>query len=164
MNKLPEPMRVQILSMLCEGSSMGRSACDVSINTVTKLLIDAGTVCAALHDDKANNHGQPRSRPMSTRLLPSARISPCGCQCTASLGCQMHSQRSSRTIAMRWRCISFSTTSAVFTGFLALPPMASGLCDHVMKMTDCITLIAAANPVPTLRGPYKKREVIQISI
>jgi hypothetical protein len=28
---------------------------DVSINTVTKLLIDAGTVCAAFHDEKVRN-------------------------------------------------------------------------------------------------------------
>ena len=51
MNKLPLAKRVQILSMLCEGSSMrsiGR-VCDVSINTVTKLLADAGEACAALH-------------------------------------------------------------------------------------------------------------------
>jgi IS1 family transposase len=52
MNKLPVETRVQILSMLCEGSSM-RSASritGVSINTVSKLLIDAGLACAAFHD------------------------------------------------------------------------------------------------------------------
>jgi IS1 family transposase len=52
MNKLPLETRVQILSMLCEGSSMRSISrvCDVSINTVTKLLIDAGNACAAYHD------------------------------------------------------------------------------------------------------------------
>jgi IS1 family transposase len=52
MNKLPRDKRVQILSMLCEGSSMRSISrvVDVSINTVTKLLIDAGTVCASYHD------------------------------------------------------------------------------------------------------------------
>src|SRR5476651_1463067 len=52
MNKLPLAKRVQILSMLCEGSSMRSISrvVDVSINTVTKLLIDAGTACAAHHD------------------------------------------------------------------------------------------------------------------
>src|SRR3954471_18253672 len=52
MNKLPLSTRVQILSMLCEGSSM-RSVSritGVSINTVSKLLIDAGIACAAYHD------------------------------------------------------------------------------------------------------------------
>jgi IS1 family transposase len=52
MNKLPLETRVQILSMLCEGSSM-RSVSritGVSINTVSKLLIDAGHACAAFHD------------------------------------------------------------------------------------------------------------------
>src|SRR6266513_1496118 len=54
MNKLPVHKRVQILSMLCEGSSMRSVSrvCDVSINTVSKMLIDAGTVCAAFHDEK----------------------------------------------------------------------------------------------------------------
>jgi IS1 family transposase len=49
MNKLPLAKRVQILSMLCEGSSMRSISrvADVSINTVTKLLEDAGEACAA---------------------------------------------------------------------------------------------------------------------
>jgi IS1 family transposase len=53
MNKLPIPIRAQILSMLCEGSSMRSISrvCDVSINTVSKLLEDAGEVCAAFHDE-----------------------------------------------------------------------------------------------------------------
>jgi DNA-directed RNA polymerase specialized sigma24 family protein len=54
MNKLPTTMRALILTLLCEGSSMraiSRTA-DVSINTVSKLLVDAGTACAAFHDDK----------------------------------------------------------------------------------------------------------------
>src|SRR5262245_5500416 len=52
MNKLPLKTRVQILTMLCEGSSMRSISrvADVSINTVSKLLVDAGTFCAALHD------------------------------------------------------------------------------------------------------------------
>jgi len=53
MNKLTTEKRVQILSMLCEGSSMRAISrvADVSINTVTKLLIDAGLACAAYHDE-----------------------------------------------------------------------------------------------------------------
>lgn len=53
MNKLPVPKRVQMLSMLCEGSSMRSISrvCDVSINTVAKLLEDAGKVCMAFHDE-----------------------------------------------------------------------------------------------------------------
>jgi IS1 family transposase len=54
MNKLPLAKRVQILSMLCEGSSMRSISrvADVSINTVSKLLVDAGKACAAFHDEK----------------------------------------------------------------------------------------------------------------
>ena len=57
MNKLDTAKRVQILSMLCEGSSM-RSitrVADVSLNTVTKLLIDAGKACAMFHDEHVRN-------------------------------------------------------------------------------------------------------------
>src|SRR3954453_9297130 len=52
MNKLPIAQRAQILSMLCEGSSMRAitRVTGVSLNTVTKLLIDAGKACAAYHD------------------------------------------------------------------------------------------------------------------
>jgi IS1 family transposase len=57
MNKLPVQTRVQILMMLCEGSSM-RSISRItgaSINTVDKILRDAGAVCAAFHDEKVRN-------------------------------------------------------------------------------------------------------------
>ena len=57
MNKLPIAKRVQILSTLVEGSSM-RSifrVVDVSINTVAKLLSQAGDACAAFHDGKVRN-------------------------------------------------------------------------------------------------------------
>src|SRR5687768_16373504 len=52
MNKLPTAKRVQILSMLVEGSSMRSTArvCDVSLNTVAKLLIDAGWACEEFHN------------------------------------------------------------------------------------------------------------------
>jgi IS1 family transposase len=57
MNKLPLETRVQILTMLCEGSSMRSISrvCGVSINTVTKLLVDAGNVCAAFHHESVRN-------------------------------------------------------------------------------------------------------------
>jgi len=43
--------------MLCEGSSMRAitRVTGVSLNTVTKLLIDAGKACAAYHDDNVRN-------------------------------------------------------------------------------------------------------------
>jgi IS1 family transposase len=52
-NKLPLAKRVQILSMLCEGSSMRSISrvADVSINTVYKLLEAAGPVCTRFHDE-----------------------------------------------------------------------------------------------------------------
>jgi IS1 family transposase len=57
MNRLPHAKRVQILSMLCEGSSMRSVSrvADVSTNTVNKLLIDAGLACARFHDENVRN-------------------------------------------------------------------------------------------------------------
>jgi transposase-like protein len=57
MNKLPLATRVQILTMLCEGSSMRSISrvCDVSINTVSKLLVDAGLACASFHHEAVQN-------------------------------------------------------------------------------------------------------------
>jgi IS1 family transposase len=52
MNKLSRADRAQIIRLLVEGNSM-RSAsriADVSINTVTKLLIDAGKACSDYQD------------------------------------------------------------------------------------------------------------------
>ena len=53
MNKLDTKARVQILSMLVEGSSMRSIArvTDVSFNTIAKLLADMGSVCDAFHDE-----------------------------------------------------------------------------------------------------------------
>jgi IS1 family transposase len=52
MNKLPLAKRAQILQLLCEGSSMRATSriADVSINTVTKLLVDAGRACSEYQD------------------------------------------------------------------------------------------------------------------
>jgi len=57
MNKLPSADRAQIIRLLVEGNSM-RSAsriADVSINTVTKLLIDAGKICSDYQDQALRN-------------------------------------------------------------------------------------------------------------
>ena len=53
MNKLSTAKRVMILSMLVEGMSMRAISrtVGVSINTVTKMLVDAGEACAAYHDE-----------------------------------------------------------------------------------------------------------------
>ncbi|MYB39495.1 MAG: IS1 family transposase [Gammaproteobacteria bacterium] len=53
MNQLPTAKRAQILHLLAEGCSMRSTSrlADVSINTVTKLLEDAGRACILLHDE-----------------------------------------------------------------------------------------------------------------
>lgn len=57
MNKLPLTKRTQILAMLCEGSSMRSISrvADVSINTVSKLLVEAGEACLSIHDEAVRN-------------------------------------------------------------------------------------------------------------
>ena len=57
MNKLDHAKRTQILAMLCEGSSMRSISrvVDVSINTVSKILVEAGEACLILHDETVRN-------------------------------------------------------------------------------------------------------------
>jgi IS1 family transposase len=57
MNKLPLEKRRHILAMLCEGSSMRSISriVDVSINTVSKILVEAGEACLILHDETVQN-------------------------------------------------------------------------------------------------------------
>lgn len=57
MNKLSTAKRVQIVSALVEGNSLRATSrmADVSINTVTKLLVDLGTVCATYQYDTLRN-------------------------------------------------------------------------------------------------------------
>lgn len=57
MNQLTKEKRIQILTALVEGSSMRATSrmAGVSINTVTKLLIDAGCAAAAFHDRTMRN-------------------------------------------------------------------------------------------------------------
>src|SRR6056297_1641340 len=57
MNKLPTHKRVMILNMLIEGMSMRAVSrtVGVSINTVSKLLVEAGEACAAYHDETVRN-------------------------------------------------------------------------------------------------------------
>lgn len=57
MNRLPIPKRVQILGLLVEGNSLRATSrlADVSINTVTKLLVDLGSACAEYHYANVTN-------------------------------------------------------------------------------------------------------------
>jgi len=53
MNRLSVNQRARILALLCEGTSMRATSrlTGASINTVSKLLVDAGTACAEYHDE-----------------------------------------------------------------------------------------------------------------
>src|SRR2546422_6843016 len=57
MNRLPLERRAQIVGLLAEGNSLraaGRLA-DVSINTVTRLLLDVGAACERYQDQTLRN-------------------------------------------------------------------------------------------------------------
>ena len=58
----------------------------------------------------------------------------------------------------------FSNFCRVHKTLGATPAMASGLCDHVMRMADCVALIDAANPVPAVRGPYKNVKMLNFKL
>jgi IS1 family transposase len=53
MNRLPLEKRAQIVNLLCEGVSLRATSrmADVSINTVTKLLVEVGAACQRYHDE-----------------------------------------------------------------------------------------------------------------
>jgi IS1 family transposase len=57
MNRLPIEKRAALLGMLVEGNSLRATSRlgDVSINTVTKLLVDLGAACSAYHDEHVKN-------------------------------------------------------------------------------------------------------------
>lgn len=57
MNRLPIEKRAQIIGMLVEGMSLRAVSrlADCSINTVTKLLVDAGTACGDYQDKALRN-------------------------------------------------------------------------------------------------------------
>jgi IS1 family transposase len=84
MNKLPLAKRAQILTLLCEGMSMRsiERTIGCSINTVDKLLCDAGEVAIAYHDEHVRGvkaqrvqcdeiwsfvHAKAKNAPKSTR-------------------------------------------------------------------------------------------------
>ena len=61
-NVLPLSKRVQVLHMLVEGASMRSISrvVGVSINTVTKLLVDAGEACLDFHDENVRGLNSKR--------------------------------------------------------------------------------------------------------
>jgi hypothetical protein len=62
MNRLPVAKRAQILSLLCEGSSMRTVSrvADVSFNTVARELVLAGQACEDFHDRTVRNVASKR--------------------------------------------------------------------------------------------------------
>ena len=57
MNCLSVAERATIIGMLVEGNSLRSCSrlADVSLNTVTKLLVDLGAACERFHDERVRN-------------------------------------------------------------------------------------------------------------
>lgn len=57
MNRLPLERRAQIISLLVEGSSLRAASrlADVSLSTVTKLMVDVGSACEQYQDELLRN-------------------------------------------------------------------------------------------------------------
>lgn len=57
MNKLPIEKKKMIINLLVEGTSLRATSrlADVSINTVTKLLVEVGQACQQFHDETVRN-------------------------------------------------------------------------------------------------------------
>jgi hypothetical protein len=74
-NKHPLEKCIQILSMLCEGPSMRSISrvADVSINTVSNMLIDAGRACSFFHDEKIRGVTAKCVQSMKSGLSPNAK-------------------------------------------------------------------------------------------
>jgi IS1 family transposase len=62
MNKLSIEKRTQIITLLVEGNSLRATSriADVSINTVTKLLVDVGRACQDFHNENVVNVNSKR--------------------------------------------------------------------------------------------------------
>ena len=62
MNRLSIEKRIQIIGLLVEGTSLRATSrlANVSINTVTKLLVDIGTVCQKYHDEHVRSVASKR--------------------------------------------------------------------------------------------------------
>lgn len=62
MNKLPIEKKAQIINLLVEGNSLRSTSriCDVSINTVTKLLVEVGAACEKFHHETVVNVNSKR--------------------------------------------------------------------------------------------------------
>jgi IS1 family transposase len=54
MNRIDRERRIAVLNLLCEGNSIRavKRLLNVGKNTVTRLMLDAGKVCAAYHDEQ----------------------------------------------------------------------------------------------------------------
>lgn len=78
MNKLPLAKRAQVLTLLCEGVSMRsiERIVGCSINTVDKLLRDAGEAALAYHDKAVRGVKAQRIRSGTTSSVSTRRCGP----------------------------------------------------------------------------------------
>jgi len=86
MNKLPLAKRVQVLKLLTEGMSMRAISrtTDVHLGAIAKLLVEAGTACAEMHDEMVRDVNSKRIQCdeiwafnyCKQRTVPTAKAAP----------------------------------------------------------------------------------------
>lgn len=104
--------------------------CDVSINTVSKLLEDAGKVCMAFHDEKVRHVQSKRVQMDEIWSFTAAKIS---------------------------LYFVFYNFCRIHKTLKVTPAMAAGLTDKLMSFEDILALVDAAAPPVGRPKTYKKR-------
>jgi hypothetical protein len=119
-------MRVQILQMLCEGSSMRSISriVDVSINTVTKLLVDAGIACSNYQDKAFKNLTMRMSMRRFTRLTN---------------GFSKKVENHCHALALYFMFYNFVR---IHKTLRCSPEMAAGVTDHLWSIEGILSLLS----------------------
>jgi hypothetical protein len=170
MNKLPLAKRVQILSLLCEGSSMRSIArvVDVSINTVAKMLVDAGEACAAFHEENVRDVQSKRVQvdeiwsfcAAKQKNFPNMKKPVDG---AGDVWTWTALDADSKLI-VQWFVGGRDALYTVWYNWVSIhktlrvtPAMAAGLTDRLMSIEDVVAPIDAREGAPKKRGLYKKQ-------
>jgi lambda repressor-like predicted transcriptional regulator len=153
MNNLPSAKRVAILATLCEGNSMRATSrmADVSINTVTKLLEDAGEACAAHHDDTVR--GVKAKRVQCDEIW-----SLCYTKAKNVETAKDESEAAGDIAHMVGLYTCWYNFVRIHKAHHVTPAMSAGLSDRLWSLEDVVVLLDASEAPAALCGPYMPRQ------
>jgi len=167
-NRHPLVKRVQIPSN--HGASLRSisSVPDAPISTVSKPLVNAGTVCATFDDKRVL--GVKARRPQVDTIWSLSSRESTGDLERKNLTMRMHMRRSTQLpsrfskkfenhihmVALYTVWHNCVTRDRGLKGIS--PAMAAGLSAMPWPMTDVAEMAEAAQPEPGKRGPYEKRQ------